>query len=132
MQLADIYDYVTPCFPPEYHIFEVIFRQYHEHMAFMLDCIGACAEQLANSDILKVGVLIADNHPLRGSINSKGQRRQQRQRQQRRTTTTIVTIKVIVMIVIIIIVIIVIIKEPENGKYIISPTLVLHRRIFVR
>ncbi len=54
MQLADIYDYVTPCFPPEYHIFDVIFHQYHEHLAFMVDCIGACAEQLANSDILKV------------------------------------------------------------------------------
>lgn len=37
-----------------YDIFKVIFRQYHEHMAFMLDCMGASADSLANSDILKV------------------------------------------------------------------------------
>ena len=53
-QLADIYDYVSPCFPEKYGIFQVIWKQYHEHLAFMLDCVGACAEQLANADILKV------------------------------------------------------------------------------
>ena len=53
-QLADIYDYVSPCFPEKYGIFRVIWQQYHEHLAFMLDCVGACAEQLANADILKV------------------------------------------------------------------------------
>ena len=52
-QLADIYDFVSPCFPPKYDMFRVIFRKYHEHMSFMLDCIGACAESLANADILK-------------------------------------------------------------------------------
>lgn len=57
MQLADIFDYVTPCFPEKYGIFKVIFTEYHQHLSFMLDCIGCCAEQLANSDILKV-------HPL--------------------------------------------------------------------
>ncbi|KAK9812960.1 hypothetical protein WJX72_006516 [[Myrmecia] bisecta] len=54
IQLADIYDYVTPCFPEKYRIFSVIWKEYHQHMAFMLDCVGACAQQLANSDILKV------------------------------------------------------------------------------
>ena len=54
MQLADIYDYVSPCFPEKYHIFRVIFREYHQHLAFMLDSIAACAQELANSDILKV------------------------------------------------------------------------------
>ncbi len=54
VQLADIYDYVTPCFPEKYRIFRVIFKEYHQHLSYMLDCIGACAEQLANSDILKV------------------------------------------------------------------------------
>ena len=54
MQLADIFDYVTPCFPEKYGIFKVIFKEYHQHLSFMLDCIGCCAEQLANSDILKV------------------------------------------------------------------------------
>ena len=53
VQLADIYDYVTPCFPEKYRIFRVIFKEYHQHMSYMLDCMGACAEQLANSDILK-------------------------------------------------------------------------------
>ena len=53
-QLADIYDFVSPCFPEKYGIFHVIWKQYHEHLAFMLDCMGACAEQLANADILKV------------------------------------------------------------------------------
>ena len=37
-----------------YNIFQVIFCQYHEHMEFMLDCIGACADSLANSDIIQV------------------------------------------------------------------------------
>lgn len=54
LQLADIYDFVSPCFPERYNIFHVIWKQYHEHLAFMLDCVGACAEQLANADILKV------------------------------------------------------------------------------
>lgn len=53
-QLADIYDFVSPCFPEKYGIFHVIWKQYHEHLAFMLDCMAACAEQLANADILKV------------------------------------------------------------------------------
>ncbi|BDA50552.1 Exocyst complex component 3 [Coccomyxa sp. Obi] len=52
--LADIFDYVTPCFPEKYRIFKVIFKEYHQHLSYMLDCMGACAEQLANSDILKV------------------------------------------------------------------------------
>ncbi len=56
-QLADIYDFVSPCFPPKYDMFRVIFRKYHEHMAFMLDCVGACAESLANADILKARVV---------------------------------------------------------------------------
>ena len=54
VQLADIFDYVTPCFPEKYGIFRVIFREYHQHLSFMLDCIGCCSEQLSNSDILKV------------------------------------------------------------------------------
>ena len=53
VQLADIYDYVSPCFPEKYQIFSVIWQEYHQSMAFMLDCVGACSEQLANGDILK-------------------------------------------------------------------------------
>ena len=33
---------------------QVIFRMYHEHLSFVLDCVGTCSESLANSDILKV------------------------------------------------------------------------------
>lgn len=54
--LADIYDFVAPCFPERYNIFQVIWKEYHEHLAGTLDCIGACSDQLANSDILKVCV----------------------------------------------------------------------------
>lgn len=53
-QLADIYDFVLPCFPEKYGIFQIIWKQYHEHLAFMLDCMAACAQHLANADIFKV------------------------------------------------------------------------------
>lgn len=54
-QLADIYDYATPCFPPDYRIFGVICAEYHQQLSSMLDFIGLCADNLANGDILKVG-----------------------------------------------------------------------------
>lgn len=54
VQLADIYDFVTPCFPPDYHIFGVVCAEYHRQLGSMVDFIGLCAENLANSDILKV------------------------------------------------------------------------------
>ena len=53
-ELASIYDYVTPCFPPAYRIFTVVFREYHKQLDNMLFFIGCCSEQLANADILKV------------------------------------------------------------------------------
>ena len=54
VQLADIYDFVTPCFPPDYHIFGVVCAEYHRQLGSMVDFVGLCAENLANSDILKV------------------------------------------------------------------------------
>lgn len=54
VQLADVQDFVEPCFPPSYKIFLFIFRQYHDQLNYMLVCVGHCAEQLANADILKV------------------------------------------------------------------------------
>lgn len=56
-QLADVYDFVEPCFPPSYKIFTFIFKQYHQQLDSMLLYIGCCAEQLANADILRVGRL---------------------------------------------------------------------------
>ena len=35
-ELASIYDYVTPCFPPGYKIFSVVFREYHKQLDNML------------------------------------------------------------------------------------------------
>lgn len=53
-ELADVYDFVAPCFPPSYKIFTVIFKQYHDQLDKMLHYIGCCATELANADILRV------------------------------------------------------------------------------
>ncbi|KAL4437795.1 hypothetical protein ABPG77_005707 [Micractinium sp. CCAP 211/92] len=53
-QLAPTYDFVAPCFPPEYDIFGAICREHHRQLCSMVDFIGLCADNLANSDILKV------------------------------------------------------------------------------
>ena len=53
-QLAPVYDHVSPCFPPDYRIFGVICAEHHRQLASMIDFIGLCADNLANSDILKV------------------------------------------------------------------------------
>jgi hypothetical protein len=49
-----VYDHVSPCFPPNYRIFGVICAEHHRQLASMIDFIGLCADNLANSDILKV------------------------------------------------------------------------------
>lgn len=53
-QLADVYDYVAPCFPPSYRIFGAVVGEYHRQLGSMLDFVGLCGDNLANSDILKV------------------------------------------------------------------------------
>lgn len=55
LQLAPTYDFVAPCFPPEYDIFGAICGEHHRQLGSMVDFIGLCADNLANSDILKVG-----------------------------------------------------------------------------
>mmetsp|Transcript_19085 Transcript_19085/g.53180 ORF Transcript_19085/g.53180 Transcript_19085/m.53180 type:complete len:779 (+) Transcript_19085:187-2523(+) len=52
--MADVYDYVTPCFPPDYAIFEEIWSNYHRQFGSMLNMIGSKADDLGNSDILRV------------------------------------------------------------------------------
>lgn len=58
-QLAPTYDYVAPCFPPAYDIFGAICAEHHRQLCSMVDFIGLCADNLANSDILKVMLWIA-------------------------------------------------------------------------
>ncbi|PSC69331.1 exocyst complex component Sec6 [Micractinium conductrix] len=58
-QLAPIYDHVAPCFPPSYRIFPHICAEHHRQLGSMVDFIGLCADNLANSDILKVMQWIA-------------------------------------------------------------------------
>lgn len=54
VQLTDCYDNVVPCFPPGYQAFDTIFAKFHEHLAFMVDCVGAAAAALSSNDILQV------------------------------------------------------------------------------
>lgn len=65
LQLAPTYDYVAPCFPPAYDIFGAICAEHHRQLCSMVDFIGLCADNLANSDILKVGLL---GHHERGEL----------------------------------------------------------------
>lgn len=53
-QLAEVYDYVVPCFPPHYAIFDTVWGHYHRQLGSMIDFVGLCVDNLANSDILKV------------------------------------------------------------------------------
>eukprot|EP00873_Tetraselmis_striata_P017379 jgi/Tetstr1/437643/TSEL_026310.t1 len=53
-ELADVYDYVLPCFPPEYAVFGDIWQAYHRQFGAMLNMIGSLADALSNADILKV------------------------------------------------------------------------------
>jgi hypothetical protein len=32
-ELAEAYDFVSPCFPPHYNIFDIIFQMYHVQFA---------------------------------------------------------------------------------------------------
>lgn len=52
--LVDCYDYVAPCFPPDYQIFSHIAGEYHRQLGLMIDFIGLCSDNLANGDIIKV------------------------------------------------------------------------------
>jgi len=56
LQLTDCYDNVVPCFPPGYQAFDTIAARFHEHLTFMLDCVGAAAASLSSNDILQARV----------------------------------------------------------------------------
>lgn len=59
-ELAEIYDYVEPCFPPTFKIFPTIWARYHLQFASMLDALGLRASNISNRDILSIVKWIED------------------------------------------------------------------------
>ena len=50
--LEDIYDFIVPCFPPDYDIWEVFVRRYHIRLVQFYVRVGALPDAPGNSDIL--------------------------------------------------------------------------------
>uniref|UniRef100_A0A383WAU5 Exocyst complex component Sec6 n=1 Tax=Tetradesmus obliquus TaxID=3088 RepID=A0A383WAU5_TETOB len=53
-ELAEAYDYVSPCFPPHYNIFDIIFQMYHVQFAQAMDTVGQVSQALSTAGQLRL------------------------------------------------------------------------------